>query len=311
MARHRPVGRFRRALADHDLRGDVGFTASAAARPRHAQRPPGPQAGGQLAPQRAAALHVQCLVDGLVADAHRLIAGKVEPQPLGDVLRAPRPGPLPVLPMPLPAALPGHDRPADGNSARGGNHAGQPVLHICLQRRIGRQFRWLRAAGGPFGVPLRGRRPAVQATAARGGVAAQLPRDRRGPPPQPAAPPPPSRRAPSRTPGPARDTARSPPAPRTTDTARRAASTRAQALLVACRPPPETTVSLPPAIHPRGTRRPPSPRPPRSPPRTAADPHAALPLADPATARHLARPDPSAASECPSRPLRPGVATTV
>src|SRR3954465_2304290 len=111
--------------------------------------------------------------------------------------------------------------------------------------------------------------------------------------------------------GPARDTARSPPAPRTTDTARRAVSTRAQAPLVACHPPPETTVSLPPAIHPRGTRRPHSPGPPRSPPRIAADPHAALPLADPATAKHLARPDPSAASECPSRPLRPGVATTV
>src|SRR5215212_2833589 len=115
-----------------------------------------------------------------------LIAGKVEPQPLGDLLRAPRPGPLPVLPPPLPAALPRNDRPADGSPARGGDHAGQPVLHICLQRRIGHQFRWLWAAGGPFGVPLRGRRPVVQATAARRGVAAQLPRDRRGRPPQSA-----------------------------------------------------------------------------------------------------------------------------
>src|SRR3954454_1959267 len=121
-----------------------------------------------------------------MADAHRLIAGKVEPQPLGDLLRAPRPGPLPVLPPPLPTALPGHDRPADGSPARGGDHAGQPVLHICLQRRVGHQFRWLRPAGGPFGVPLRGRRPVVQATAARRGVTAQLPRDRRGRPPQSA-----------------------------------------------------------------------------------------------------------------------------
>src|SRR3954454_16515925 len=187
VARHCPVGRFRRALADHDLRGEVGFATSAAARPRHAQRPPGPQTGGQLAPQRASALHVQCLVDGLVADAHRLIAGKVEPQPLSDLLRAPRPGPLPVLPPPLPTALPGHDRPAEGSPAGDSDHAGQPVLHISLQRRVDRQFRWLRAAGGPVGVPLRGRRPVVQATAARGGVAAQLPRDRRGRPPQPAS----------------------------------------------------------------------------------------------------------------------------
>src|SRR4051812_30661236 len=116
-------------------------------------------------------------------------------------------------------------------------------------------------------------------------------------PPAPVGGPPPV------PPGPARDIARSPPAPRTTDTARRAASTRAQAPLMACHPPPETTVSLPLAIHPRGARRPHSPRPPRSPPRTAADPHAALSLADPATARHLARPDPSAASECPSQSL--------
>src|SRR3954465_15403984 len=111
VARHRPVCRFRRALADHDLGGDVGFTTSAAARPRHAQRPPGPQTGGQLAPQRPPALHVQCLIDGLVADAHCFIVGKVEPQPLGDLLRAPRLGPLPVLPTPLPAALQGTTGP--------------------------------------------------------------------------------------------------------------------------------------------------------------------------------------------------------
>src|SRR3954470_15291689 len=115
-------------------------------------------------------------------------------------------------------------------------------------------------------------------------------------PPAPAGGPPPV------SPGPARDIARSPLAPRTTDTARRAASTRAQALLVACHPPPETTVSPPPAIHPRGARRPRSPGPPQSPPRTAADPHAAPPLVDPANAKYLARPDPSAASECPSQP---------
>src|SRR3954466_4159216 len=116
-------------------------------------------------------------------------------------------------------------------------------------------------------------------------------------------PPAPVGGSPPVPPGPARDTARSPPAPRTTDTARRAASTRTQALLVACHPPPETTVSPPPAIHPRGTRRPRSPGPPRSPPRTAADPHAAPPLVDPANTKYLARPDPSAASECPSQPL--------
>src|SRR3954462_7601763 len=115
-------------------------------------------------------------------------------------------------------------------------------------------------------------------------------------PPAPVGGPPPV------PPGPARDIAQSPPAPRTTGIARRAASTRAQAPLVACHPPPETTVPLPPATHSRRARRPHSPGPPRSPPRTAADPHAAPPLVDPANAKYLARPDPSAASECPSQP---------
>src|SRR3954453_19131186 len=76
------------------------FAPSATARPRHPHRPPGPQAGGQLAPQRAAPLHVQRLVDGLVADAHRLIARKVEPQPAGNLLGAPRLAPPAVLPAP-------------------------------------------------------------------------------------------------------------------------------------------------------------------------------------------------------------------
>src|SRR3954467_7262054 len=62
---------------------------SAGARPRHPQRPPGAQAGGQLAAQRPPALHVQRLVDGFMADAHGLIIGKVEPQAAGDLVRAP------------------------------------------------------------------------------------------------------------------------------------------------------------------------------------------------------------------------------
>lgn len=45
MARHRPVGRFRRALADQDFGTDMGFAPSVAARPRHAQRTASAQAG--------------------------------------------------------------------------------------------------------------------------------------------------------------------------------------------------------------------------------------------------------------------------
>src|SRR5690349_22589219 len=120
---------------------------SAAARPRHAQRPAGPQAGGQLAPQRAAALHVQRLVDGLGADAHRLIARKVEPQPSGNLLGAPRPGPPAMLPAPVPASFPGDVRPANRGPARARNLASQPVLNVLPQGRVLSQLRTLRTAG--------------------------------------------------------------------------------------------------------------------------------------------------------------------
>ena len=108
----------------------------AAPRPWHAQRPPGAQAGRQLAPQRAAALHVERLVDGLVADPHRLIARKVEPQPPGDLLRAPRPRPAPVLPRPVPTALPGTAGPATAAPSGSGDGTRQPLLHIRPQRRV-------------------------------------------------------------------------------------------------------------------------------------------------------------------------------
>src|SRR4051812_49922153 len=106
-----PIGRLDRTLADQDLGRDAGLAPFAAARPRHPQGPPGAQAGGQLAAQRPAALHVQRLVDSLVADPHGLILGEVEPQAAGDLLRAPRPGPPAGAPTPLPAALSGPDPP--------------------------------------------------------------------------------------------------------------------------------------------------------------------------------------------------------
>ena len=84
-----PVLRLGGPLADHDLVGHEALAAAADAGPGNAQRPPGPQAGGQLAPQRSAALHIQRLVDRLMRDAHRLIIGEVQPQPVGELLRAP------------------------------------------------------------------------------------------------------------------------------------------------------------------------------------------------------------------------------
>src|SRR6266478_9636586 len=103
------------------------------ARPRHAQRPPGAQTRRQLTAQRAAPLHIQRLVDGLVADAHGIILGEVAREAPGNLLGAPRPGPPPRLPPPVPAPLPRHPRPADHRAAWRDDHAGQPLLHVPPQ----------------------------------------------------------------------------------------------------------------------------------------------------------------------------------
>src|SRR3954464_9586591 len=98
------------ALADHHLVGDKALPARADSGPRDAQRPAGAQARGQLAGQRAATLHEQRLVDRLVGDPHRRIIGEVDPQPGGDLLRAPCARPPAVLATRLVAALPWLDR---------------------------------------------------------------------------------------------------------------------------------------------------------------------------------------------------------
>src|SRR5690242_676635 len=131
---------------------------------------------------RAAALDVERLVDGLVADPHRLVAGEVEPQPPGDLLRAPRARPAPVLPPSVTTAFPGHRRPGDRRPAGSDDGAGQPVSHVRPQRRVRGQLRTPRR---PLGVPL-GRGGAIlQAAAPRRSVAPQLARDRRRRPPEP------------------------------------------------------------------------------------------------------------------------------
>jgi hypothetical protein len=68
-------------LADHHLLADEALAARADPGPGDAQRPAGAQARGQLAGQRAAALHEQRLVDRLVGDPHRWIIGEVDVQP--------------------------------------------------------------------------------------------------------------------------------------------------------------------------------------------------------------------------------------
>src|SRR5438445_1784423 len=94
---HRAVLSLGRTLTDEDLAGHEVLAAAAGAGARHPQRPARAQACGELAPQSTAALHIQRLVDRLVRDPHRFIMREVEPQPAGDLLRAPRLRPAPVL----------------------------------------------------------------------------------------------------------------------------------------------------------------------------------------------------------------------
>src|SRR5207245_368640 len=141
----------------------------------------------QLALERAAALHVQGLVDRFVRDPHRVIIREVDPEPIRDLLRAPRPRPAPVLTTAVPAADEANGRPRHSLAVWSGDRAGETLLHVLAQRVIRGQLRDLRSARTALRMPLRGRRPVLQAVGARGRVAAHLPRDRRRGPVQPTS----------------------------------------------------------------------------------------------------------------------------
>ena len=155
-------------------------------RARRAQGSSRPKAGGQLASQGTTALHEERLVDGLVTDAHRLVIREVHGQTPGDLFRAPGPRPSPIPPRAVPAPLPRHRWPRDRCAATGAHDAGEPLFHIGAQRCVPRKLRRLGTTGRSLGVPLGDRRAILQGTAARGRVATDFTRYRRGRTPQPA-----------------------------------------------------------------------------------------------------------------------------
>ena len=143
------------------------------------KRPSGAQACDQLAVERAAGLDVERLVDRLVADPHRLIIGELDREPVRDLLRAPRLHPSAITPMRLVPTLPFRTGRADTLAVVTADHAGQSVLDVLTQPVVSGQLRDLRSTSAPLGMPLRDRRLVVQAVGPRGGVAANLARDRR------------------------------------------------------------------------------------------------------------------------------------
>lgn len=179
MSRHGAILDLGGPGADHHFLGDEAVAALIDASTWHPQRPARTQTRDELAFERAAALHVQSLVDRLMADPHRCIVGEIEPQPIRDLLRAPRLCPAPILSPSMAATDPAHRRTGNRRATRVRDHAGQPLLHVHAQRLIGDQLGDLRPPRASIGVPLRGRRAVLELSAPCGRVAPQLARDRR------------------------------------------------------------------------------------------------------------------------------------
>src|SRR6266511_5592702 len=99
-------------------------------------------------------------------------------EPVGDLLRAPRAGPAPVLTTPVTPPDPAHGRARHLAAVGGGDGAGKPVLHVLPQRVVRGELGGLGAPSTALGMPLRGRRPVLQAAAAGGRVPPELTRDR-------------------------------------------------------------------------------------------------------------------------------------
>jgi hypothetical protein len=127
----------RRPVGDRDVSGDEAVPRLPRPHPRHPQRPPGPQARGQLTLQAATRLHVKGLVDRLVRDPHRLIVGEVDRQPVRDLLRTPRRRPPAILPPPDVSPDPGARlRPSHLDAVLIANLARQPLLDVLARAVI-------------------------------------------------------------------------------------------------------------------------------------------------------------------------------
>ena len=174
MTRNRPVRCFSRSFANHDLGRYEVLPASSSALPWDTKRAAGTQAGCQLAPQCASALHVQCLVDCFGADPHRSVVRKLVQEPSRDLFWAPSCCPPPVLPTPMPTAFPSYCRPMNSRSAWARDNACQSILNVTPQRYIHGQLGDLWPTSRSLGVPLRRCGTISESTAPSGCVASNL-----------------------------------------------------------------------------------------------------------------------------------------
>lgn len=91
---------------------------------------------------------------GIRADAHALVLGKVEPEPTGDLLRAPCLRLLSIPPLPRPRPFHATLGPRISWPPRGRDPAGEPIRDIVAQPRGHGQLHRLRTAGRPIRMPL-------------------------------------------------------------------------------------------------------------------------------------------------------------
>ena len=120
----------------------------------------------QLAAQCPPPLDVQRLVNRLVRDPHRFIVGILDPEPMGDLLRAPRCRPMSVLAAAMTSTTPGaHVWARHGRPVLSHHCACEAVLHVAPQPIVRGQLGYLRVLGTSGAVPLRSRRPIRQTAA--------------------------------------------------------------------------------------------------------------------------------------------------
>jgi len=100
-------------------------------------------------------------------------------QAVSDLLRAPRLAPAAICAAAVTSANPAHLRARHRAAIRSLDSAGETILDILAQMLVGGELRSLGTLGTPLGVPVRGRGALLKLAAARRGIAAQLPRDRR------------------------------------------------------------------------------------------------------------------------------------
>src|SRR5712691_8248275 len=112
---------------------------------------------------------------------------EVDAQSIRDLLGTPRVGPAAVSTTAVPTTDPAHLGSQHELAIGSGDRAGETVLHVLAKLLVLSELGDLRAAGSALRVPLGRRGPILQSIRAGGGVAAQLPRDRRWRPTDPAS----------------------------------------------------------------------------------------------------------------------------